>query len=389
MGDMSKERAFEMLDFFYAQGGNFIDTANNYQFEQSETWIGEWLAAHPDLREQVVIATKYTTNFTNHRGFANGAHPNSGGNGIKSMRVSVDASLRKLQVSYIDILYVHWWDFTTSIPELMLGLNTLIQQGKVLYLGISDAPAWVVSKANEYARGRGLQPFVVYQGRWNAAERDFEREILGMCAAEGMGLAPWGVLGGGSFKTEKQREEALRTKEGRQTGEPSERYVKVSAVLEKIAEAKGTALTSVALAYVMHKAPYVFPIVGGRTIDHLKGNIEALGLELTQDEMAEIEGAVEFDVGFPLNFLGGNPGGVKGPGDIWLAKIGCQMDYVENSLVSFNSPPLLLQYSFPYEYLLLCTLPNSSFPHTTRILYDMQSTQLTESTSSSAYSAPS
>jgi aryl-alcohol dehydrogenase-like predicted oxidoreductase len=339
MGDMSKERAFEMLDFFYAQGGNFIDTSNNYQSEQSETWIGEWLAAHPDLREQMVIATKYTTSFTAHRGFENGAHPNTSGNGIKSMRVSVDASLRKLQVSYIDILYVHWWDFTTSIPELMLGLNTLIQQGKVLYLGISDAPAWVVSKANEYARGRGLQPFVVYQGRWNAAERDFEREILGMCAAEGMGLAPWGVLGAGSFKTEQQREEARRTKEGRQSGEPSERYVKVSAVLEKIADAKGTALTSVALAYVMHKAPYVFPIVGGRTIEHLQGNIEALGLELTKDEIAEIEGAVEFDVGFPLNFVGDNPGGVKGPGDIWVAKIGCMTDYVENSLVSATPPP--------------------------------------------------
>lgn len=334
MGEMSKERAFEMLDFFYSQGGNFIDTANNYQAEQSETWIGEWLAAHPDRRDQLVIATKYTTSFTPHRGFDDGNHPNSGGNGVKSMRVSVDASLRKLQVSYIDILYVHWWDFTTSIPEVMLGLNTLVQQGKVLYLGISDTPAWLVSKANEYARGHGLQPFVVYQGRWSAAQRDFERDILGMCAAEGMGLAPWGALGGGNFKTEKQREEASRKSEGRNMGGPSERDVKVSAVLEKVANAKHTAITSVALAYIIHKAPYVFPIVGGRTIEHLKGNIEALALELTPDDIAEIEGAVEFDVGFPLNFLSHKPSGARAPGDVWLNEMGGKVDYVQGPLVS-------------------------------------------------------
>ena len=344
MGGMTKERAFEMLDFFYSQGGNFIDTANNYQAEQSETWIGEWIAAHPERRDQLVIATKYTTCFTAHRGFENGAHANSGGNGAKSLRVSVDASLRKLQVSYIDILYVHWWDFATSIPEVMLSLNTLVQQGKVLYLGVSDTPAWVVSKANEYARGHGLQQFVVYQGRWSAAQRDFERDILGMCAAEGMGVAPWGALGGGHFKTKQQREEAKQKNEGRNFGGPSEQEIKVSAVLEKVAAAKQTALTSVALAYVLHKAPYVFPIVGGRTIDHLKGNIEALGLELTPDDIAEIEGAVDFDIGFPLNFLSGKPGGVKKPSDVFLHEMGGKVDYVDGPLVSFF-PSIILPLS--------------------------------------------
>lgn len=355
MGEMTKERAFEMLDYFYSQGGNFIDTANNYQAEQSETWIGEWLAAHPDVRDQLVIATKYTTNFTAHRGFENKTHINSGGNGLKSLRVSVDASLRKLQVSYIDILYVHWWDFTTSIPEVMLGLNTLVQQGKVLYLGVSDTPAWIVSKANEYARGHGLQPFVVYQGRWSAAQRDFERDILPMCAAEGMGLAPWGALGGGKFKTAKQRQEAKG--EGRQLGGPSEQDVKVSTVLEKIANAKHTALTSVALAYVLHKAPYVFPIVGGRNIEHLKGNIEALGLELSPEEIAEIEGAVEFDIGFPQQFLSGKPGGIKSPGDIWLTAMGGHLDFVDGPVVSNSFWSFFFFFSSPLHPPLLQILP--------------------------------
>src|SRR5688572_11958199 len=105
-------------------------------------------------------------------------------------------------------LYVHWWDFSVSIPELMQSLNHLVVSGKVLALGISDTPAWVVTKANEYARNHGLRQFSVYQGRWNASIRDLEREIIPMCREEGMGIVPWGVLGGGAFKTEEQRQKA-------------------------------------------------------------------------------------------------------------------------------------------------------------------------------------
>lgn len=104
------------------------------------------------------------------------------------MHVSVKASLEKLQTDYIDLLYVHWWDFSASIPELMQSLNNLVVQGKVLYLGVSDTPAWVVSKANQYARDHGLRQFCVYQGRWSAASRDFEREIIPMCREEGVSI---------------------------------------------------------------------------------------------------------------------------------------------------------------------------------------------------------
>lgn len=104
------------------------------------------------------------------------------------MHTSVAASLKKLQTDYIDLLYVHWWDFSASIPELMQSLNHLVVQGKVLYLGVSDTPAWVVSKANQYARDHGLRQFCVYQGRWSAASRDFEREIIPMCRDEGVSV---------------------------------------------------------------------------------------------------------------------------------------------------------------------------------------------------------
>lgn len=156
------------------------------------------------------------------------------------------------------------------------------------------------------ARFHGLTQFSVYQGLWNAVVRDFERDILPMCEAEGMGLAPWGALGRGMFKTAEQYNAADR--EGRKMGQQDPRYAKTASKLEEIAKKKGTEITSVALAYVMHKAPYVFPIVGGRKVDHLKGNIEALGVQLSQEEVDEIEDVSDFDIGFPLGFLFGYGG---------------------------------------------------------------------------------
>ncbi|KAF3359569.1 Norsolorinic acid reductase B like protein [Verticillium longisporum] len=320
MGSCDQVTVENILDYFYSQGGNFIDTANNYQFEESETWIGEWMKKR-NVRDQMVVATKYTTNYAAGPNAPN-IMANFTGNGTKSLHTSVEASLRKLQTDYIDLLYVHWWDYSTSIPEMMQSLNALVLSGKVLYLGISDTPAWVVSKANEYARNHGLRQFSVYQGRWSAASRDFEREIIPMTKAEGMGLAPWGALGGGTFKTEEQR----KSQEGRKT-EASEAQIKTSQALEKIAKRKNTIITSVALAYVMHKTPYVFPIIGGRTIDHLKSNIEALALDLTDDDIREIDDAVPFDIGFPHNFLW-RQNVPSHPGNVWLLNMGGHFDYV-------------------------------------------------------------
>lgn len=146
------------------------------------------------------------------------------GNSIKSMHVSVEASLQKLRTNYIDILYVHWWDFVTSVEEVMNGLHNLVTQGKVLYLvryffqltvtrilkselqGISDTPAWVVSRANTYARAHGKTPFVIYQGAWNVMMRDLEREIIPMVRAEGMAIAPYNVLAAGKIRSDAEEQ---------------------------------------------------------------------------------------------------------------------------------------------------------------------------------------
>jgi aryl-alcohol dehydrogenase-like predicted oxidoreductase len=206
----------------------------------------------------------------------------------------------------------------------MQSLNHLVASGKVLYLGASDTPAWIVSKANQYARDHALRPFSVYQGNWSAERRDFEREILPMCVSEGMGIAPWGAMGGGHFKSDEQR----RCSDGRKMGDAGESAIKVSKVLEKIAQKKDAAITSVALAYVMHKTPYVFPIIGGRKVEHLRDNIKALSLELTEEDMKDIEGATPFDLGFPMNFLGGG-----NPANSWLMSMAGRFDYVQGSKV--------------------------------------------------------
>jgi len=331
-GECSREKAFEILDHFYNMGGNFIDTASGYQDGQSETIVGEWMASRVN-RDEIVLATKYTTAYMTHH--KNRIQSNYGGNNAKSMKVSVDASLRKLQTSYIDLLYVHWWDYSTSIPELMHALNDLVVSEKVIYLGISDTPAWVVAKANQYARDHGLRQFSVYQGMWNAAMRDFERDIIPMARDEGMALCPYGVFNQGRFQTKEGFQERERHNPGRNFIPTSEHDKNISAILEKISHARSTKLLDVALAYVMQKSPYVFPIVGCRTVEHLQGSITGLNLTLTGEDIAEIEQAYPFNFGFPHTFLSGSmfdhstPRMADKPGDVWLTKSMGKFDWVD------------------------------------------------------------
>lgn len=333
-GECSKESAFEILDHFYSQGGNFIDTANAYRAGESEIWLGEWLASRKN-RDDMVIASKYTTGYQGHN--KHKIQANYGGNGTKSMRVSLEDSLRKLQTTYIDLFYVHWWDYTVSIPELMHSLNDLVVSGKVMYLGISDTPAWVVTKANQYARDHGLRQFVVYQGMWNAAMRDFEREIIPMCHDEGMGLAPYAVLNQGRFQTEEGFKEREKQSGIRNFIPLSDHDRKVSRALEDVSMAKGVELLQVALAYVLQKTPYVFPIVGARKLSHLRGVAPAVDISLTTEEVEKIESAYTFDPGFPHTFLSGTlfgsgpPKGAYGPGDVSLTKALGTFDWVEPS----------------------------------------------------------
>lgn len=151
-------------------------------------WVGEWMKAR-DVRDEIFLVTKYTTGFQAHNKHRT-IQSDFGGNGSKPLRMAVTDSLRRIQTDYIDFLYVHWWDYTTSLPELMHSLNDLVSSGKIIYLGVSDSPAWIVSMTIQHARDHGLRQLSVYQGQWSCNMRDFERDIIPMTTNQGMALAP-------------------------------------------------------------------------------------------------------------------------------------------------------------------------------------------------------
>ncbi|KAF9074599.1 NADP-dependent oxidoreductase domain-containing protein [Rhodocollybia butyracea] len=310
MGSMDKESSFKLLDAYYNMGGNFIDTANNYQDETSEKITGEWMEKRGN-RDEIVLATKYTTNFKNANDSSVKQRVNYTGNNAKSLHLSVEASLKKLRTNYIDILYLHWWDFDTSVEEVMDSLHHLVASGKVIYLGISDSPAWIVAQANQYAKDHGKTPFVVYQGKWNVMDRSFERDIIPMARQLGLALAPWAVLAGGKLRTDEEEErrratgELGRTWAGFGGWERTEDETKMSRALGKVARDIGAnSISAVAIAYVMQKTPYVFPIIGGRKVENLVENLEALNISLTDEHIKELESVLPFDVGFPSDFIG-------------------------------------------------------------------------------------
>ncbi|KAJ7291004.1 NADP-dependent oxidoreductase domain-containing protein [Mycena rebaudengoi] len=281
MGEMNRESR------------NFIDTANNYQDGTSEQLLGEWMENRGN-RDQMIIATKYSSPFK--KWDASVAQKvNFVGNGSKSMRLSVVTSLKNLRTDYIDIFYVHWWDWDTSIEEVMNGLHSLVTAGKVLYL---DTPAWVVSKANQWARDHGKTQFSIYQGQWNIMKRSFERDIIPIARDEGMALAPWDVLGTGRLRTATRRTRRRRTSFTHDGNwERTEDEVKMSRALEKVAnEVAAKTIQAVAIAYVMHKTPYVFPMIGGRSVENMLNNTEAVEITLSS--------ILPFDLGFPSWMIG-------------------------------------------------------------------------------------
>ena len=193
----------------------------------------------------------------------------------------------------------------------MDSLHILVEQGKVLYLGISDSPAWVVAAANTYAKQAHKTTFSVYQGQWNVMKRDMEYEIIPMAQHFGMAICPWDVAGGGKFKTKRMIEEMKKGGEGLRSmlgPEQTEDEAKVSEALDKVAqEHSGASITAIAIAYVMQKTRYVFPLIGGRKVEHLIENIKALNIHLTDQQIEYLESVVPSHVPFPMVHFGGDP----------------------------------------------------------------------------------
>ena len=274
-----------IFDAFADVGGTFVDTSNNYTDGTSETLVGE-LAEH--ARDRFVLATKYTLTVDR-------ADPNAGGNHRKSLVRSLEQSLRRLRTDYVDLLWLHMRDATTPIEEAVRALDDQVRLGKVLYVGISDSPAWLVAQANTLADLRGWSPFVALQLPYSVASRDPERELLPMAAALGLAVTPWGILGAG----------ALTGKPADERRWPEEPTPPVADEVVAVANELGCAPAQVAITWLLARPrpPALVPIVGARTVEQLTANIGALDVELTPEQLERLDGAGAPKLGFPRAFL--------------------------------------------------------------------------------------
>jgi aryl-alcohol dehydrogenase-like predicted oxidoreductase len=291
-----KDEARKIYDAYRAAGGNFIDTANVYTNSTSETLIGEFMRDH---RTEVVLATKYTN-------AAAGNDPNASGNHRKSMVQALEASLRRLKTDYVDLYWLHIWDKLTPVDEVMRAFDDLVSQGKVLYIGVSDAPAWWIAQANTLAELRGWSKFVGLQIEYSLIERTVERELVPMAKAFNLGLVAWSPLAGGVLSGKyhaKGRSEGRFSNESMnqflRTGERPDRVV---AALTKVGQQVGRSVAQVALAWLQYREVPVIPIIGARRIAQLEDNLASLELKLTGEQVAALDRASAIELGFPHDF---------------------------------------------------------------------------------------
>jgi aryl-alcohol dehydrogenase-like predicted oxidoreductase len=290
----SKEESRKVYDAFLEAGGNFIDTANVYTAGTSERLLGEFMADH---RDRIVLATKYTN-------AAAGNDPNAAGNQRKSMMQSVEASLKRLRTDYIDLYWQHIWDQLTPIEEVMRGFEDLVRQGKILYAGVCNMPAWIVAKANTLAELRGWTSFVGLQIEYNLIERTPERDLLPMAAALGLGVTAWSPLAGGVL-TGKQMQ-AGGTSDSRQSNASMQQFMKPDArkdeiVREVVAVARESdrSPAQVALAWLRQRPHPVIPIVGARKLAQVKDNLACVDLTLSPAHIERLDAVSRIDLGSP------------------------------------------------------------------------------------------
>jgi aryl-alcohol dehydrogenase-like predicted oxidoreductase len=301
----SDEEARRMVDLYINRGGNFIDTADFYgQMGQSEVLLGELLKGR---RDRLVVSTKYS--LTTRPG-----DPNASGNHRKNMIRSVEDSLRRLGTDYIDLLYLHMWDFNTPVDEILRSFDDLVRQGKVLYIGLSDTPAWQASRMQAIAELRGWTPFCALQIPYSLIERTVERELIPMAREMGLGVSPWAPLGQGLLTGKYTRadlgggdmdELGSRKAINAATGKLTARNLDIADRVVEIAGEIGCTPAQLALAWTLTHPAVASPVVGVRTPGQLEDNLGALALEIAPEQLARLDAASAVPPVFPIDVLQG------------------------------------------------------------------------------------
>ena len=286
-----KEASFDIMQAFGNAGGNFLDTANRYQNGTSEKIIGEFISTRD--RDYWVLATKYSL-------YDNQTNPNASGNNRKNMMRSVEASLKRLQTDFIDVLYLHIWDWLTPIDEVLRGLDDLVRQGKINYIAISDTPAWMVAKGNTLAELMGWSQFVALQVEYSLLQRTPERDLIPMAKHFGMTLTPWAPLAGGALTGKYLKGDKGRIKEG--SKRLNEQSQEITKVVMGIADELGVEPGHVALKWTTQQGISAIPIVGATKLAQLEENLKAVNVTLNAEQLAKLDKASAIDLGFPGEF---------------------------------------------------------------------------------------
>lgn len=288
-----REESLKVFETYAEAGGNFLDTANRYTEGTSERWLGEFIQSD---RHHFVVATKYT--LRDRQGDLNFA-----GNHRKNMMRSVEESLRRLDTEFIDLLWVHAWDGTTPVEEVLRGLDDLVRSGKVHYIGISDTPAWVVSQANTIADLRGWTAFVGLQIEYSLLQRAPERDLLPMAKHFGMAITPWGAIGGGALTGKYLKGDAGRVVET--SARRSARANTIAAEVVKHAETLGITPAQLAINWTRQRDPKLtsIPIIGARTAAQLQDSLGCLNVQIPTETLQALDAASAIELGFPHDFL--------------------------------------------------------------------------------------
>ncbi|MCB9592323.1 MAG: aldo/keto reductase [Sandaracinaceae bacterium] len=286
-----------VLDAYAEAGGNFLDTANKYHGGETEAIVGTWLERVG--RDRQVVATKYTLAMDH-------TDPNSAGNQRKNLVRSVEASLKRLRTDYIDLLWVHAWDDYTPYEETMRGLDDLVRSGKVLYVGVSDTPAWIVSAANVAAELRGWTPFVGLQIEYSLLERTVERELLPMADHFGLSVVGWAPLGAGVLTGKYTRADggdSLRKGANESRGRTSESALAIARAVDEVADELGVTSAQVAVAWVRARGYGFIPIVGARKVEQITDSLGAAEVTLGEAHLAKLDAVSAVPAHFPQKFL--------------------------------------------------------------------------------------
>ncbi|HEY5536413.1 MAG TPA: aldo/keto reductase [Ignavibacteria bacterium] len=287
------ENSKKVFDVYSNAGGNFIDTANRYTEGTSEKWVGEFI--HSD-RDHFVLATKYTL-------FDKMGDINFSGNHRKNMMRSVDESLKRLNTEFIDLFWLHMWDFTTPIEEVLRGLDDLVSSGKIHYIGISDTPAWIVSRANTIAELRGWTQFTGLQIEYSLIERSAERDLLPMAKELDIAVTPWGAIAGGALSGKYLNN---NEPEGRVTADSkrrNERNLKIATANVKVAKELGVTPSQLAVRWTMQRNQVVIPIVGARKEEQIKDTLGAAEIVIPDEQLKKLDDASKIELGFPHEFF--------------------------------------------------------------------------------------